>query len=76
MDGQNVFLVCIITFFVLIFITLGTGLFALVRQKKDEKQDLRLIKSLTWRIGLSLFLFCLLLLAFAQGWIHPHALGG
>ena len=73
MTVDRIFLVGIVTFFVLIFISLGVGLFNIVRGKKE---GFSVVKSLTWRIGLSLLLFCLLLIAFAKGWLHPHALGG
>jgi hypothetical protein len=31
-----------------------------------------MVKALTWRIGLSVGLFVLLMLAYYQGWISPH----
>jgi hypothetical protein len=34
----------------------------------------KMLKSLTWRIGLSVFIFILLLIGQAVGWIHPHGL--
>lgn len=52
-----------------ILISLGSGLFFLV---KDEGKGKRLLKALTIRIALSLTLFILLLVAFSLGWIHPH----
>jgi hypothetical protein len=32
-----------------------------------------MLRALTWRIGLSVALFLLLLLAYRAGWITPHA---
>ena len=61
----------IIAFLLLILYNLGSGLFYLVR---DRSHSGRVVKALTWRIGLSLFLFFLLLIAFALGWIAPHTL--
>lgn len=50
---------------------LASGLFHLVR---DRGQSTRTVKALTWRIGLSLSLFILLMLGFAFGIISPHPL--
>lgn len=52
-----------------IFFSLGRAMLSLVR---GSDQSLNTVKSLTWRIGLSLALFLLLLIAFAMGWITPH----
>ena len=49
--------------------SLFSGLFFLMR---DKGQSNRAVKSLTWRIGISLALFLLLLLGAATGWIEPH----
>lgn len=52
--------------------SLGQALFYLIRD--DGKTD-RMLKSLTWRIGLSVFIFILLLIGQAVGLIQPHGLG-
>lgn len=54
-----------------ILMTLGSGLFFLVRDKGETR---RTAKSLTMRIGLSMSLFLFLFVAFALGWIQPHSL--
>lgn len=65
--------VIVILFMVFILYSLGSALFFLVREKKGSKSDSgRVVKALTWRIGLSLLLFGLILLAYAMGWIVPH----
>jgi hypothetical protein len=51
--------------------SLGSGLYFLI---KDPARSPRTVKALTWRIGLSIGLFLLLLLAFATGLIQPHGL--
>ena len=51
--------------------SLGTGLYFLL---KDPGRSPRTVKALTLRIGLSLLLFVLLLLAFRAGLIRPHGL--
>jgi hypothetical protein len=64
----------VILFMIFILYSLGSALFYLVREKRGSKKDSqRVVKSLTWRIGLSLVLFILILLAFAMGWIVPHS---
>jgi hypothetical protein len=61
--------VFIIVTLLLILISLGSGLFYLVRDKGGTD---RTVKALTWRTALSLALFALLILAFAAGLIAPH----
>lgn len=56
---------------VFIFFTLGSALYYLV---KDRDNSDRIVKALTWRIGLSILLFVILMIAFAMGWIKPHSL--
>ncbi len=51
--------------------SLGSALFQLSRGKGDSQKMLR---ALTWRIGLSVGLFLLLLLAWRMGYIRPHGL--
>jgi hypothetical protein len=65
--------VIIVLFLISIIFALGSALYFLVRDKGDST---RIVKALTWRIGLSLVLFILLMLAFAMGWITPNAVVG
>lgn len=65
--------IIIVLFLLLILFSLGSALYFLVRDKGDSD---RMVKALTWRIALSLFLFFLLFIAFALGWIHPHGVTG
>lgn len=58
-------------FFFFIFFSLASALYFLVHDKGESD---RIVKALTWRIGLSLVLFILLIIAFAMGWIHPHSI--
>lgn len=58
--------------FILIFFSLGSALYFLVQDKGDSD---RIVKALSWRIGLSMLLFVILLIAFALGWIRPHPIG-
>jgi hypothetical protein len=63
----------LLVFFALavILYCLGSGLFFLVRDASDSD---RVVKALSWRIGLSILLFIILFVAYALGWISPHAL--
>jgi cytochrome bd-type quinol oxidase subunit 2 len=61
----------IVVALVAIIASLGSALFQLSRGTGDSQKMLR---ALTWRIGLSVGLFLLLLLAWRMGLIRPHGL--
>lgn len=63
------FKVLVVILLVVIFSSLGKGLYHLVR---NETQSTKVVKSLTWRIALSVLLFALLMLAYTLGWITPN----
>jgi hypothetical protein len=50
--------------------SLGSALFYLSRDSDDSK---RTVRALTVRVGLSVLLFILLLLAYAAGLVQPNA---
>jgi hypothetical protein len=52
-----------------ILFCLGSGIVYLL---KDQRNSKRMVKALSWRIGLSVFLFILLLLAYVAGYIQPN----
>jgi hypothetical protein len=54
--------------FVLILASLGSALVFLMR---DKGRSDRTVKALAWRVGLSVALFVLLLIAYQLGWIQP-----
>ena len=54
----------------LIVLSLGSALVYLVRHKGDSSQ--KMAWALTIRVGLSVLLFVLLLVAWRLGWIQPH----
>jgi succinate dehydrogenase/fumarate reductase cytochrome b subunit len=54
-----------------IVISLGSGLYYLVNDKGESK---KMVKALSIRVGLSVLLFILLLIAWSQGLISPHGL--
>jgi hypothetical protein len=49
--------------------SLGSGLYRLV---KDKGESTKMARALTIRVGLSILLFVLLLIAWSQGMIEPH----
>jgi cytochrome bd-type quinol oxidase subunit 2 len=53
-----------------IVLSLGSALVHLVRGKGDSK---KMARALTVRVGLSILLFVLLLVAWWLGWIQPHS---
>jgi len=63
----------ILLFLALILYCLGSGLYYLVRENSNADSD-AVVKALTWRIGLSILLFVLLLVGFWLGIITPHAI--
>ncbi|WP_019142062.1 twin transmembrane helix small protein [Noviherbaspirillum massiliense] len=54
--------------FVLILSSLGSALFFLM---KDKGKSNRTVKALALRVGFSIALFVLLLIAYSLGWIEP-----
>lgn len=62
----------IVGFLILILWNLGAGLYYMLVDKGTTK---RTVNSLTKRIGLSIVLILLVVLAIHMGWITPHGLG-
>ena len=57
---------------ILILWNLGAGLYYML---VDKGQTKRTVNALTRRIGLSIALILLVVLAIAMGWIEPHGIG-
>jgi Protein of unknown function (DUF2909) len=73
----ELFRLLVVLMLVAIVYNLGAALFSLSRGNRDPVRDSRkMVRSLTWRIGLSVALFVLLFVAWRFGWIHPHQVGG
>jgi Protein of unknown function (DUF2909) len=53
-----------------IVLSLGSALVHLVRNKGESSE--KMARALTIRVGLSILLFVLLLVAWWLGWIQPH----
>ncbi len=66
-----IFKIIILVLLAIVIISLGSALYHLVSNKGDSD---KLLKSLTWRIGLSVFIFILLFIGQAIGLITPHGL--
>jgi Protein of unknown function (DUF2909) len=60
----------VVVILLLILISLGKALFHLSSSKPADSG--KMVKALAWRVGLSVFLFVLLLVAYSQGWIAPQ----
>ena len=64
--------IVIVAFLVLVLAALGgAGFFMLRRGPNDGNADKRMARTLAVRVGLSVTLFLLILLAWSLGWIHP-----
>jgi len=61
----------IILMLVLIVGSLGKALYHLSSHRPQDSS--KMVKALTWRIGLSVGLFVLLMVAYYNGWIHLQA---
>ena len=62
----------IIAFVVIIIYNLGAGLFYMLTDNGDSR---RTVKALTRRVGLSIALILLVVLAHYMGWIQFHGVG-
>lgn len=63
--------IAVIVLLAVIVFSLGSALFQL---SKSEGNSDKLLRALTWRIGLSVALFALLMLAWYFGLVTPHGL--
>jgi cytochrome bd-type quinol oxidase subunit 2 len=68
---QPLFRILVIAVFVGILASLGSALYQLSRTGGDSK---KMIRALAIRVGLSVALFLLLMLAWYSGLISPHGL--
>jgi uncharacterized membrane protein YsdA (DUF1294 family) len=61
--------VIILAMLTAVLVALGSAVFAMLGARRDHT---RMARALTWRIGLSVLLFVLLLAGFASGVLQPH----
>lgn len=64
------FKIVILGLLAIVLVSLGSALVAMTKADKSDK----MVKSLSWRIGLSVAIFILLLIGQAMGLITPHGL--
>jgi hypothetical protein len=69
---MDVIKILILLVLLAIVVSLGSALFHLSRGKGDPK---KMVRALTVRVGLSVALFILLMLAWYNGLITPHGVG-
>ena len=62
----------VVGFFIFILWNLGAGLYYMMVDKGRSK---RTVNSLSWRIGLSVAMIVLVIIAIATGIIEPHGIG-
>jgi hypothetical protein len=65
-----IFKIFILSLLLVVLVSLGSALVAMAKGDKSDK----MVKALTWRIGLSAAIFILLLIGQAMGLITPHGL--
>ena len=65
-----IYKIIILSLLLLVIISLVSALISMVKGDKTDK----MVKSLTWRIGLSVFIFVLLIIGQATGVITSHGL--
>lgn len=61
----------IVILLLMILVSLGTALYHMVRKERNPDG---VVNSLTYRIGLSVLLFVLILVGTYMGWVTPHAI--
>jgi hypothetical protein len=70
--GMPLIKILIVACLIAIVLSLGSALFYLMSDKGGSK---KMARALTIRVGLSVLLFVLLLIAWWQGLIQPHGVG-
>jgi len=73
---DEVIRIVVVVVFLGIVASLGSALYHLSRGGTDRTADdsRKMARALTWRIGLSVVLFLLLMLAWYAGLIEPHGI--
>ena len=66
---MSLFKILVVLLLLVIVSTLFSGMYYMM---KDKGKSDRAVKALTWRIGLSITLFALLMIGAATGLIEPH----
>jgi hypothetical protein len=66
---MSLFKILVVLLLLVVVSALFSGMYYMM---KDKGKSDRAVKALTWRIGLSLVLFALLMIGAATGLIQPH----
>lgn len=61
----------IIGMFIAMVVSLAIGLFHLLKTPDERDKGDRVVKALTWRIGIWVVLFAFIFLSMKMGWIEP-----
>lgn len=65
--------IVIIVLLLAMLASLGAGLFHLLKTPDERDSGDKVLKSLTWRIGIWVVLFLFILLSVKLGWIKPSS---
>lgn len=65
--------IVIIVLLLAMIASLGVGLFHLLKTPDERDSGDKVVKSLTWRIGIWVFLFGFILISVKMGWIQPSS---
>lgn len=68
---MSLFKILVVLILLIILSALFSGMYYMM---KDKGKSDRVVRALTWRIGLSVMLFALLMVGAATGLIEPHGL--
>ncbi|MFT4634995.1 MAG: ABC-type dipeptide/oligopeptide/nickel transport system permease component [Arenicella sp.] len=63
--------IVIIALLLAMLVSLGVGLFHLLKSPEENDKGDSLVKALTWRIGIWVVLFVFIALSVKMGWIKP-----
>ncbi len=61
----------IVLMLIIVLFYLARASYCIITKQQDGE---KMAQALTWRIGLSLLTFAMLLFGLAMGWLHPHGL--
>ena len=64
----------VLAIFFAIILSLVSAMLSLVRDHTGASRGM--VRALSVRVGLSIFLFIVLWMTWKMGWIEPHAVGG
>lgn len=63
--------IVIIVLLIAMVVSLGIGLFHLLKTPDENDKGGKVVKALTWRIGIWVVLFAFIFLSMKMGWIKP-----